>query len=628
MKIIENQRLGNMVYERREDEIIDLLKEADEIYYNSFTEESKLSDEEYDNLKEYAQEKWPNNEYFNLVGAIPEKAIKINHDYVLGSLKKFKPETLDKWLVKYPKDMLFVVMPKLDGVSFFVRYENGILTKATTRGDGYLGFDLTHKAKKFLPLKIKSTETIDLRGECLLSKSKASELGFANPRNGVSGILNRDGVENCEHVDVLFYEYINSTNNSLIKDFELLSELNLPVVEYRQFSNLKISELKDVLESMKTEYVYNLDGLVICPENYKRENVERPDNKIAFKVNSEGVEAEVDHIEWNTTRTGKIVPVAVFKDAVLIDGSNVLRASCYNAKYVTENKIGTNSKVKIIKSGDIIPKIIDVLNPATGIIVPTTCSSCGNTLKSNDTDLICSKGLSCKEQLITFLEYFFKTLGSENISSQTFRNLGISSFNDVFELSEESISKLDGFGSKKAKVIINEISDSIKNVEPEVFLAAIGIPNFGLKNTKKYISSLDSKLSNQEKFRSVFHIAEKMFTSISGFGISIFNSVISNRDRIEYVYDVCKRHGLTFNEETLSEGIKNVVKVTVTGKGPYGRKDLEKMFLEKGFEIIDFSSETQFLICDDLDSSSSKMKKAKKNNIKILTYGEFFNEYM
>lgn len=610
-----------------EKELIQLLKDADDAYYN--VGNSQLTDEEYDALKEEAQEKFPNNPYFKEVGApVSEKSVKVKHDYLLGSLKKFKPEDFSKWYSKYSRSKLFVITPKLDGASIFIRYENGELVLATTRGDGIFGFDITHKAKKFLPKKIKNKNRVDLRGECLLRKDKAIELGFANARNGVVGILNRDGIENCEHVNVIVYEYINSPNNSLIDDFNDISSFGLDHVEYHLLSEISVDDLKDILISMKIDYCYDLDGLVLAPVDHKRENVERPEHKIAFKVNSEGVEAIVEYIEWNTTRTGKVVPVANFKTSVHIDGSNVSRAACHNAKYIKENKIGINANVKIIKSGDIIPKIVDVSIPSAVVSIPEECPSCGSKLVFNDTDLVCKNGLHCYDQVIGFLEYFFRTLGVENISGQTLKNLMVKSLDEVFLLNEHAIANMDGFGTSSAETIVSEIQNSIKNVKPEIFLAALGISNMGIKNSRKYISTLDSRMSSKEKFETIFSLNETQFTSITGFGNSIFNSIVNKLENISQIYLVCQKHGLTFNEETLSEESKNVVKVTVTGKGPYGRKDLEKMFLDKGFEIIDFSSETKILICDDLNSSSSKMKKAKKNNVKIATYEEFFNEYM
>lgn len=614
---------------KTEQELIDYLKEADDAYYNSASGQTLFTDEQYDDLKEFAQEKFPNNPYFNAVGASVEKAQKVKHKYILGSLKKFKPENIDSFLSKFPKDQLYVIMPKLDGAALFVTYNNGELDLSTSRGDGHEGFSLTHKAKHFLPKKISKKELVELRGEALLTRSCASSLGFANARNGVSGILNRDGVENCEFIKVFFHEYINSPNKLLTEDFSDIVEMGLTPVDYQLGSEFTVDELKTILMEMKRDYGYDLDGLVIAPIDYKRENVERPEKKVAFKVNAEGVDAEIDHIEWNVSRTGRVVPLAIFKEPIPIDGSNVSKATCHNFDYVFNKKVGDGAKVKIVKSGDIIPYITEVVKPANTPSWPNECPSCGEQLVKEGVDLICKNSLGCKEQFIGFADYFFRTLNAENVSSQTFRNLGVNSLVDVFKLSENSIQTLEGFGEKKATQIVSEVKKAITNVDPEILLAACAIPNMGKRNSVKFINSLDKSLTSKEKFEKIFDLDENQFTNIDGFGISTLTSVREHLNRVKELYELLKEFGLTFNEKTsLSEESKDVVKVTVTGKGPHPRKVLEEMFIKKGFEIIDFSSSTEILICDDLESSSSKMKKAKKSGIKITTYEEFFNEYM
>jgi DNA ligase (NAD+) len=612
-----------------EKSLIQLLTEADKAYYNSSSGQTIMDDDVYDELKEFAQKKFPNNPYFNMVGAMVEKSQKVKHKYVLGSLKKFKPDNINSFLSKFPKDQLYVIMPKLDGAALFVSYENGELSLATSRGDGLEGFDLTHKAKHFLPKKISKKELVELRGEALLTRSVASSLGFANARNGVSGILNRDGVENCEYIRVFFHEYINSPNKLLTEDFSDIADMGLTPVDYQMGSEFGVDELKTILMEMKQDYGYDLDGLVIAPIDYKRENVERPEKKVAFKVNAEGVEAEIDYIEWNVSRTGRVVPLAIFKEPIPIDGSNVSKATCHNFDYVFNNKVGSGAKVKIVKSGDIIPYILSVDKPANGPSWVIDCPSCGEQLVKEGVDLICKNSFGCPEQFIGFSEYFFKTLGAENISAQTFRNLMVTSLHEIFLLNEHTIASMDGFGEKKASQIVFEIKKAITNVEPEILLAACAIPNMGKRNSVKFINSLDKSLTSKEKFEKIFNLDEKLFTNTDGFGISILTSVKENLDRVRDLYILLKEFGLTFNEkESLSEESKDFVKVTVTGKGPHPRKVLEEMFIKKGFEIIEFSSSTEILICDDLESSSSKMKKAKKSGIKITTYEEFINEYM
>lgn len=612
-----------------ESDFIEYLRSLDDLYYNG--SDSVVTDEQYDLMKEYAQTHWPENPYFNEIGS-SVKNFKVKHDFILGSLKKFKPDTIDKFLSKFDNETSFVIMPKLDGSSIYARYENGKLVKATTRGDGQFGFDITDKAKLFLPKTIKEKSLVSLRGECLLTNDVSIRLGFSNPRNGVSGLLNQDGNKNCKNINVLFYEWIDSPNKFRTEDFITLSENGIPVCEYRLLSksDITVQGLKDLLFEMKEEYVYELDGLVICPIDYKRENVSHPEMKIAFKVNAAGVDTIIDEIEWNVSRTGRIVPLAKFLNPIEIAGTQVQKATCHNAKYVIENQLGKNSKVKILKSGDIIPQIVEVITKSEHFDLPEGCPSCSNPLFIKGVDLICDNE-NCKEKNIYFLEYFFKTLGCENISAQTFRNLDLQSLEDVLNISYDYIISLDGFGDKSAEMIKTEIDNCLQNIKPELLLAAMAIPNMGIKNCKKFIESLNNDFSSKEKFEYIFKVTRDEFTSISGFGESIYKSVVDSLERIKKLYKTCsesrRQNQFSFEESTTNNEDKIYVKVTITGKGPYPRKELEKILLDKGFASIGFSSETEMLICDDLNSNSSKMTKAKKAGIKILTYEDFFNEY-
>lgn len=615
-----------------EDVIIEELRCADDAYYNSPSGATHFSDEEYDELRELAQTKFPNNPYFKTVGSeVKTKAKKVPLPFIIGSLKKYKQDTIGKFVSKFNKDQEYLYMPKLDGASLFSHYNNGKLVQVCTRGNGYEGFDITHKAKYFLPNEISDKGEIFLRHEALLVGESYKDLGFSNRRNGVSGILNRETFEGCEHVKCITHEYLNSTK-TYAEDFEYLKTLGFDVIDYSTIVfgvyNDPKEILTDILKNLRNFHVYDLDGLVICPSNYKRENSERPENKVAFKVNSEGIGAEIDYIEWNTSRTGRVVPLAIFKNPIPIDGTNVSKATCHNYGYIIINQVGPGAFVKVLKSGDIIPQIVEVITTSEKMNLPVFCSSCGTDLKCKGVDVVCDNK-HCPEQSIGFLEHFFKTLGVENVSGQTFRNLEVYTLRDAFSLSVKDIEVLEGFGEKKGKTIVSEIHKAITNVKPDLFLAACGIATFGKRNSKKFMDTLDPNLSSQEKFEKIFEIEINSFTSIEGFGSLIFNNVFSNLLEIKEIYETCKTFSLTFEEKPIKNTSEvETIKVTVTGKGPYPRKTLEEMFKNRGFEIIDFSSQTKILICEDVNSSSSKMTKAKKSGISITTYEEFLNEYM
>jgi DNA ligase (NAD+) len=604
-----------------ENELINLLKKYDDAYYNG---QALISDLEYDNFRDEVQTLYPNNSYFSLIGSdVKDKMKKVSLPYLLGSLKKFKLNTINKFFNKFSSNQEYCITDKLDGLSIYVEYNNGELIFASTRGNGEEGYEITKKARYFLPINISNKNKICLRGEVLLKQEEFEKLEFSNKRNGASGIINRDGYKDCDKLEIVFYEYINSENDNVIEDFEFINSLGLNVVHYEKIINPTKEQLTELLITRKVEGKYDIDGLVISPINYERENIYRPEYKCAFKVNQDGYEVTVDYIEWNVTRTGRIVPTVILTKPINIDGSNVSRVTAHNYEYVLNNKIGHNSIIKIVKSGDIIPYIVEIVKESENSIneIPKVCSSCEEEIFVEGVDLMCMNN-NCPEKQIYFLDYFFKTLGAENISAQTFRNLNLYLLEDVFNITEEEIFNKEGFGKKSAKMIVSEIHNCL-NTTPELFLAAIGIKNFGIKNCKKYIDSLDNSITSKEKFEKIFSINHSSFNKINGFGEKILNSVIYDLPRIAQIYKICLDNGLQFKKTDIN--LIQMKKITVTGKGPYPRKELEEKIKRMGYELINLSKESEMLVCADTSSTSNKMKKAQKLNIPIITYEEFFN---
>lgn len=356
-------------------EFISYLKKCDMYYYNEGSD-ALISDSEYDEMREYAQNKWPKDPYFKEVGSKSTmKGFKVKHPIILGSLKKTKsnPEDNDyiiKWLQKYNDIDEFIITPKLDGMSIYSEFISNV-KHAATRGDGYEGTSITKKAQIFLP-KLNSKCEVHLRGETILPGNIYEELGYSNRRNGASGIIGSDDGKNCEHLTSIFYELIWCSDfNVDIKTeeerLEFISKI-LPkenCVPWFKFNKKDISVelLKQKLIDIKDYYkdICDIDGLVITKNNSIRENVKHPEHKVAFKVNSEKAIAEVAFINWETSRTGRVVPVVNFKEAIDLCGAKIIRATGYNAKFIVDNKISIGSIIEVERSGDVIPKIIKVI---------------------------------------------------------------------------------------------------------------------------------------------------------------------------------------------------------------------------------------------------------------------------
>lgn len=341
--------------------LIEQLKKYDREYFND--DVTTLTDTEYDILKEQAKAQFPNDPYFQTIGAEIEKGKKVSLPYTLGSLDKVKSDTVEKWL----KDKESIVLShKLDGVSFMVTYENGKVIFAATRGNGQEGQDITDKIKLILP-KIEWNYRVSLRGELLLTGNSYIQLSFKNRRNGVAGIISNDKVslDALKKLYPVFYEVLDvegdmpETENERLEFIE--KELKLNTVEHELWEALDADTLTKTLIEDKLELDYDIDGLVLTKNESEREDVMIPENKVAFKVNTEAIRVEVKKVEWNLGRTGKVTPLVYIKP-IELDGVTISKATGFNAKFIQDNQIQKGSIIGIIRANQVIPYITEVFS--------------------------------------------------------------------------------------------------------------------------------------------------------------------------------------------------------------------------------------------------------------------------
>jgi DNA ligase (NAD+) len=340
------------------------IKKANEAYR---TGDPLISDNEYDLLLEKLEDEMGFIEFEEFKQTLTEKNGTIKLDYVLGSLKKFKfeePEELYKWIKAQRITSIFASL-KVDGCSFNASWRNGILVMCSSRGDGDTGTNWTDKAKYILPTVIDFKQDLDIRGEFTLTDDSHIQLGYKNRRNGTVGIMNKDEIEphKLKHVKAICYEVL-SGNMDIEDQFLFLSDKNFEVPRffiYKTITSTHHEHLKAFYLAAKEEANYDIDGLVLSMPTYTREDVFFPEAKIAFKMNADGVDAEVLYVEWNMSKGGLFKPVVVIKPTT-INGTTIGRVTGFNAKYILDNEIKAGTIVSIIRSGEVIPKIIGVRN--------------------------------------------------------------------------------------------------------------------------------------------------------------------------------------------------------------------------------------------------------------------------
>lgn len=586
-------------------DIIEQLKRYDHLYHD--LGQPEVSDKEYDLLKSKARELYPDDPYFGVVGTGPSTK-KVKLPFVMGSLTKAKNDgTLDEWLRRHPNDT-FIVTPKLDGVSILVNYKNGKVHKAYTRGDGTYGNDITDKARIFLN-PIECDEDVWLRGECLLIGDIHKSLGFKTRRNGVAGILNRKDVENAEHVHTIFYEVLSYHPTCLDRYLYLgsiIDEKNM--VPYTVESYKDEDKFTDILRTLKAENVYDIDGLVLEINNSEREDALYPENKVAYKVNEESIDCKITDIVWNTTRTGRVVPV-VHIEPTEISGVTVSKATGFNADFVRNNGLNIGAVVGIYRSGDVIPYIDNVTEASETPLLPDVCTSCGTALIISGVDLFCSN-MDCPAQKYYRVEYFLRTLGAENITEKTLRKLQCDSIEKAYELNVFEIGMIEGFGIKRGEQVVSEINKTLKPT-PHALLAAFGLPGIGKEVSKIILKSYD--------FEEIWTLSVSQLTSLQGIGSVLARNFTEKINDFEPLYGYLVDKGMKWL--TASNTLRGNT-FTLTGSGPVKRDALVGMIEANGGFVKGISKKVDYLVVADINTTSSKAKKARSYGIPLITYEE------
>lgn len=560
-------------------------EEANEAYYNS--DEKIITDQEFDLLADTGLE-------------IQNFRNKTDHFQPMGSLKKIKTEDdFLKW-----KHGQIRATPKLDGNSIELVYDKGRLIQAITRGDGFIGNDVTDKIKHCNILySAKTIAKHSVKCEALMPKQHQQDYE-KNIRNVVSGTLNRKSIDKKE------------LNKIDIVPFSEMNYFSVPKMTY------EVLEVQ--FNKMKEYYEYEIDGLVLemtLPYHEEKDPL-LPANIIALKFNKEGVDAEVGEIEWNLGKYGRLTPVLILKDKVQIDGTMVGRISASNYGLLYAAGLGVGAKIQVIKSGDIIPFVSKVIEKSTYMTMPF-CPNCtveNISISKNKVHAICE---NCKDDKLTHLQHIFSIFDLEYISDSTIESLynkGYNSLSSIFNLTENQISSLDGFGSRKAKNIVSKLK-SIKLTEAKVLKCAMvkGISN---SQSEKLVNHFD----NLETFFFTMWDVE-VIGNIDSFGDILAETVYDNKDNFYKMYTLLVACGVTIIKEE-KKMAANGEKILFTGKcEQYGRKELTKLLTDLGFTVVSsINKDTDILLTDDVNSNSSKTKKAQKHGTKIISYLDFFNQ--
>lgn len=619
------------------------LAEASQAYYSDGS--SKMSDTEFDASLEELRKLDPESDVVKNVG----HGYSVSNDTTYGVKKQHRyglVGSLDKvhnW--KELKQSLrtddVVCSLKLDGISCVLYYDLGTFTEALTRGDGSVGIDISDKVRFIAPditeNKMDDGFTGAIRGELLMTRSNFARYSKVhtdakNPRNTTAGLINKKDYdpEDIKYISLVVYTMTGS--DVKFKKYEEMLQFLSNIHETVPYSTSYYSESEfiDHMSELNNEfkvYGYPSDGIVITNQRLNQLALGSSTYTIeydsqAFKFPAERKETTVKQVEWNLSKTGYLVPKISF-DTIELSGTSVSYATGFNAKYIKDNEIGTDTKLTVTKSGEIIPYIVDILEP-TEAKLPDICPSCNNELEWNGVHLYCSNK-ECPNILIQDLVIWMKTIAPVDGLSDTLIQKFCDEFNlkcvdDIYEL-------YSGFRNPHPESIqyclfFKALNGCLNNtVDVATALRACNIPRFGDITCRKMNDYYDIVMEVLGYGRFNFSHVLKLTDAI---GPANFQSLKNNTYkvlRLRYIED------RIIKKETMVAESKG--DVCITGKLSVKRSVFEDELMSAGFNPAgSVKKTTMFLITDNPNSGSSKNKAADKYGIPKLTESEFRSTYL
>ena len=643
-------------------DLVEKLNEAAKAYYQEDRE--ILSNQEYDALYDELaalEEKTGTilaNSPTQKVGyTVLSNLVKVKHESPILSLDKTK-ETAK--LESFLGEKTGILSWKLDGLTIVLKYKNGTLEQAITRGNGEIGEDVTHNAKVFsnLPVSIPFKGELVLRGEGVIPYSSFyrinEELGeeeqYKNPRNLCSGTVRQLNSEIAAKRNVKFFAFTlvsaegKEISDSKAENMDWLASLGFDVVEHVMVNAENVGAEVEHFRNKIEENDIASDGLVMTFDSISYSiglgrTSKFPKDSIAFKWADEMAETTLREIEWNTSRTGLMNPVAIF-DPVELEGSTVSRASVHNVSILKELKLSIGDRIKVYKANMIIPQIAENL---TGKIstaeIPEKCFVCGGETelrKLRDGEALYCTNPNCSAQRIQALSHFVSrdAMNMEGLSEETLKKFleqgFVENYPDIFRLEEHktAIMEMEGFGEKSYNNLIASI-EKAKDVELPNFIYALGINHVGLRNAKLLCANFGFDL---EKIKEA---TEEELVQVEGFGAIIAHSIhayFKEEAHLQLLADALQYLRIAAAEEAEAEESPLMgLTFVVTGDLEHfaNRKELQALIEKSGGKVTgSVTKKTNFLINNDIHSASSKNKKAAELGIPILSEQDFIDKFL
>lgn len=648
-----------------EEEMKRLVKQVN--YYNKkYYEEdiTEISDYAYDKLSvrlreleaKYPKLKQKDSPTSKVGGKTKKIFTEVVHEVQMQSLQDVfsfadVEAFVDKVCDEFGKDTEFVVETKIDGLSVSLEYENGVLVRGSTRGDGFVGEDVTQNIMMIedIPHKLSSNDTIEIRGEVYLPRKEFDNINnlllekgkqqLANPRNAAAGTLRQLNPElvKSRNLSIFVFTILKGMNFTTdIESLEYLKSVGVKTIEYMKKCVGKkevISAIKEIGE-LRNSLPYDIDGAVINVNNlaYRLEmgkTAKVPKWSVAYKYPPERKETKILDIVTQVGRTGQVTPMAIL-EPVRVAGSLISKTTLHNFDYIEEKDIRVGDTAVIEKAGDVIPEVVEVVKSKRNgseekYIVPTICPICGEQLeKEEDIVALRCTNSECPALVYRSIIHFasrdcmdISGLG-ESIVEQLIDNSLLSDVADIYYLKYEDIVNLDRFAPKSALKLIEAIN-ATKNNSLDKLLFGLGIRHIGKKASKILA----------ENFGDIKEIIEADFetlNSLDDFGEIMANSVIEffNKPQTLEIIQKLEDAGVNLKgniSEKVSDKLKDKVFVITGSFEEYSRNEIAKIIEDNSGKVsTSVSKKTSYLIAGE--EAGNKLTKAQSLGIEIIGLDE------
>lgn len=645
-----------------------LIKDLNNASYAYYNQVPIMPDYEWDkmydeliNLEEETGIVLANSPTHNVGYSVADELKEVKHNHPMLSLDKTK--SVDE-LIDFIGNKDCFLSVKADGLTTSLHYINGKLISAETRGDGVRGTECLQNVltMKNVPKEIPYKDELIIDGETIIGWDTFREINdklpedkkYKHPRNLVSGSLQLLDSKEAANRNMRFvawrvikgFEH-KTPSRDLFKakdiGFEIIPILKSPRINQEKELTILLNHIRESADSHNIPY----DGAVMAIDDYKiAESMGRTDkffrHSIAYKYEDELFETVLTDIEWNTSKTGLINPVAIFQP-VNLNGAITTRATLHNITYIKDMMLGIGDRIRVYRSNMVIPKVHDSIDKSGNFSIPDKCPICGHPtriVKENDSEVLMCENPDCKGKLLGKLVHAASrnALDIENLSESTiekFINLGwLNSIKDIYHLSdyENEMKVLDGFGKKSVQKLLNSIEES-RNTNLQRFLYSLSIPLLGKSASQDIAKSCTEQNTSSMGNFMVTMITDgaEHFRSISGIGDSLINSLNSYFNKhCSEIFELSKEFIFESPNIVLDEIPKTLQGKTfvVTGSiNHYKNRDELKadIVVHGGTVVGSVSSKTSYLINNDINSTSSKNQKAKSLNIPIITEEEFIS---